>query len=107
MARLWVGVLLLASSNSLPLYPTLSLSPASGDYTAISSMELTFSDSMLSQTVPITIADGGVVEGNETFSVTLATSDTAVILNPMTATVDILDDDSKLSVHKISLCVRV
>jgi len=62
-------------------------------------LELTFSDTILSQTVPITIADGDVVEGNETFSVTLKTSDTAVTLNPMTATVDIQDDDSMLPVH--------
>ena len=68
-------------------------------------MELTFSDTTLSQTVPITIADGGVVEGNETFSVTLTTSDAAVTLSPMTATVNIRDDDSKFS--KISLSVSV
>ena len=67
---------------------------------AITSMELTFSATVESQTVPITIADGGEVEGNETFSVTLTTSDTAVTLNPMTATVEIQDDgDSKLSVQ--------
>ena len=77
-----------------------SLSPAPGDYMAITSMELTFSATVESQTVPITIADGGEVEGNETFSVTLTTSDTAVTLNPMTATVEIQDDgDSKLSVQ--------
>ena len=63
-------------------------------------MELTFSDTMLSRTVPITIVNDGVVEGNETFNVTLTTSDNAVVLNPVTATVDIQDDgDSKLSVQ--------
>jgi len=63
-------------------------------------MELTFSATVESQTVPITIADGDVVEGPEAFSVTLTTSDTAVVLNPMTATVDIQEDgDSKLSVQ--------
>ena len=83
-----------------PQYLTLLfLSPAANDYTAISSMELTFSDTMLSQTVMITITDGDVVEGPETFSVTLTTSDTVVTLNPITATVDIQDDDSKLSVQ--------
>jgi len=51
---------------------------------------------MPSQTVPITIADGDVVEGLETFTATLASPDTAVTINPMTATVDILDEDSKL-----------
>ena len=77
-----------------------SLSPAPGDYSAITSLELTFSDSVLSRIVPITIADGDLVEGNETFSVTLTTSDNAVVLNPMTATVDIQEDgDSKLSVQ--------
>ena len=77
-----------------------SLSLAPGDYTAITSMELTFSATVQSQTVMITIADGDVVEGPETFSVTLTTSDTAVVLNPMTATVDIQDDDGKLSVQQ-------
>ena len=60
---------------------------------------LTFSATEQSKTVSITIVNGGVVEGNETFNVTLTTSDTAVTLNPMTATVDIQDDDSKLSVQ--------
>ena len=60
-------------------------------------MQLTFSATMLSQTVMITIADGAVVEGPETFSITLTTSDTAVMLNPMTAAVNIQEDnDSKL-----------
>jgi len=77
-----------------------SLSPAPGDYTAITSMELTFSVTVQSQTVPIIIADGDVVEGLETFNVTLTTTDNAVVLNPVTATVDIQDDDGKLSVQQ-------
>ena len=73
------------------------ISPAPGDYTAITNMQLTFSVSVLSQTVMITIADGAVLEGPETFSVTLATSDNAVMLNPMTAAVSIQEDnDSRL-----------
>jgi len=81
----------------LPRYSTLLyLSPAPDDYTAITSMELTFSATMQSQTVLITIADGDVVEGHETFNVTLTTSDTAVVLNPMTATVDIQEDDDSM-----------
>ena len=60
-------------------------------------MQLTFSASMLSQTVMITIADGAVVEGPETFSVNLTTSDPAVMLNLMTAAVNIQEDnDSRL-----------
>ena len=52
---------------------------------------------MMSQTVMITIADGAVVEGPETFSVNLTTSDPAVMLNPMTAAVNIQEDnDSRL-----------
>ena len=73
------------------------VSPAPIDYTAIPNMLLTFSATMMSQTVMITIADGAVLEGPETFSVTLATSDTAVTLNPMTTAVNIQEDnDSKL-----------
>ena len=60
-------------------------------------MQLTFSATMMSQTVMITIADGTVLEGPETFSVTLETSDTSVMLNPTTAAVNIQEDnDSKL-----------
>ena len=77
-----------------------SLSLAPGDYTAITNMELTFSATVQPQTVPITIADGNVVEGLKTFNVTLTTTDNAVVLNPMTATVDIQDDDGKLSVQQ-------
>ena len=79
--------------HSTPLF----LSPAPIDYTAITNMQLTFNVSVLSQTVMITIADGAVLEGPETFSVTLATSDNAVMLNPMTAAVSIQEDnDSRL-----------
>ena len=80
MAQLWVGVLLHASNNSYHCTP-LSLSPDPGDYVAIISMELTFSATVESQTVPIPIADGGEVEGNETFSVTLTTSESAFPFN--------------------------
>lgn len=57
-------------------------------------MMLTFTTNQ-SQTVMITISNDTVVEGLETFNITLASSDPAVMLNPMTATVDIQDDDSK------------
>jgi len=66
---------------------------AANDYTPIANMELTFSDTMQSRTVMIATTDGDVVEGPETFSVTLTTSDTAVTLNPMTAAVNIQDND--------------
>ena len=79
--------------HSTPLF----LSPAPIDYTAITNMQLTFNVSMMSQTVMITIADSAVLEGPETFSVTLETSDTAVMLNPMTVAVIIQEDnDSKI-----------
>ena len=88
--------------HSTPLF----LSPAPGDYTAITNMQLTFNASMMSQTVMITIADGAVVEGPETFSVTLETSDTAVMLDPMTAAVNIREDnDSKL--YSEQVCVSL
>jgi len=79
-----------------PEYATiiLNISPAPGDYTAIT-MQLTFSDAMPSQTVLITITGDDMLEGPETFNVTLTSSDNAVTVDPMTATVDIQDDDSK------------
>ena len=59
-------------------------------------MKLTFSDAMPSLTVPITITGDDMLEGPETFNVTLTSSDNAVTVDPMSATVHIVDDDGKL-----------
>ena len=79
----------------------LNISPAPGDYTAITNMQLTFSDAMPSQTVMIAIGDGDVVERLETFNITLTTTDPSVVLMPMAATVDIQDDDSELYIYRV------
>ena len=90
-----VGGCMHTSDSSIPLYAPLFLSAAPGDYTPIT-MQLTFSDAMPSQTVPITITGDDMLEGPETFNVTLTSSDNAVTVDPMSATVHIVDDDGKL-----------
>ena len=46
----------------------------------------------------ITLQDDDVLEANETFSVTLTTNDTDVSLSGGTATVMVVDDDSKYTI---------
>ena len=89
----------------VPEYATtiLNISPAPGDYTAITNMQLTFSATVQSQTVTVAIGDDDVVERLETFNITLTTSDPSVVLIPMTATVDIQDDDSELYIYRVGM----
>ena len=70
------------------------LPPAPSDYTTVS-MDLTFNASSTTHTVPISILGDTVVEGTESFTVSLVSADSAVILNPSTTTVTIEDDDGK------------
>jgi len=61
-------------------------------------MTLTFTiGSTTPQSVPVTIIDDPIVEGSESFSLTLTTTETNVTVNPASATVNIQDDsDGKL-----------
>ena len=71
------------------------------DYTAFT-RSLAFNSVTRSQTVTVTIRDDNVVEQQfEYFRIYLRTSyyDPAVILNPVTANVNIEDDDSKLTLQ--------
>ena len=70
------------------------LSPAPSDYTTVS-MDLTFNSGTTNQTVMIPIIGDNVVESTESFTVSLTSADSAVILNPSTTTVTIQDDDGK------------
>ena len=58
--------------------------------------ELTFNADNANQIVMIPIIGDNVVEGTESFSVSLTTVDSAVMLIPQTTTVIIQDDDSKI-----------
>ena len=71
------------------------ISPAGLDYDAVTTT-LTFNVSMPTQVVTIPIRDDMIVENTESFTVALATNDTAVTLRLQTATVSIRDNDSKL-----------
>ena len=70
------------------------LPPASSDYTTVS-MDLTFNAGRTNQTVMIPILGDTMVESTESFTVSLVSADSAVILNPSTTTVTIDEDDSK------------
>ena len=70
------------------------LPSASSDYTTVS-MDLTLYAGTTNQTVMIPILGDNVEEGTESFTVSLMSVDSAVILNPYTTTVTIQDDDCK------------
>ena len=70
------------------------LHAATEDY-AITSSNLTFSATMSSQTVTISIHEDTLVESSETIIVTLTSADPATILNPPNATVTIEDNNGK------------
>ena len=70
------------------------LPPASSDYTTVS-MDLTFNAGTTTRTVMIPITGDTVVESTESFTVSLTTGDSAVMLSPSTTTVTIQNDDSK------------
>ena len=74
--------------------------PAPSDYTSVTTM-LTFNAGNTNQTVMLPIIDNMVEEVTESFTVSLTTGDSAVILNPSTITVTIEDDDSKLCIVHI------
>ena len=69
----------------------------SDDYTSVSSMELTFrpATSTDPQCGDIQITDEDILEDDESFNVILGSSDSAVMVNPSTATVTIRNDDGK------------
>ena len=69
--------------------------PAPSDYTTVS-MDLTFNAGNTNQTVMIPITGDTMVESTESFTVSLVSADSAVILNSSTTTVTIKDDDSEL-----------
>ena len=70
-------------------------SPAPSDYISVT-MDLTFNADNTNRTVTIYIVGDNEVEGTESFTVSLTTGDSAVMLIPQTTTVIIQDDDSKL-----------
>ena len=71
--------------------------PASSDYTTLT-RSLVLNGATNSQTVTIPIRDDMVVENQfEFFSMNLSTSDSAVMLDPVSAAVTVEDNDSELS----------
>ena len=72
----------------------MSTYAAPGDYTAIAE-DLTFSASETRICRNVISADDDILEDDEDLLLTLTTSDGAVFLEPSTATVTILNDDSR------------
>ena len=71
--------------------------PASSDYTTLT-RALVLNGATGSQTVTIQIRDDMVVENQfEFFSINLSTSDSAIMLDPVSAAVTVEDNDSELS----------
>ena len=68
--------------------------PAPSDYATVT-MDLTFNSGNTNQTVMIPVVGDNVVESTESFTVSLTSADSAVMLNPSTTTVTIQDDDGK------------
>ena len=68
---------------------------AGSDYTNVSTDEVFVpsSDTDVMQCVNITIEDDEALEGDETFTVTLATSDPIVMLETNETTITIVDND--------------
>ena len=69
--------------------------PIATDYTSVT-IVLTFNADNTNRTVMIPIVGDNVVEGTESFTVSLTTGDSAINLSPQTTTVTIQDDDSKI-----------
>jgi hypothetical protein len=68
------------------------------DYSPVSNMELRFRVASATQPhcADIQLIDDSIRENNETFFVMLNSSDGAVVINPSTAAVIIINDDGKL-----------
>lgn len=58
-------------------------------------MELTFQPGTSSQCASVIVNDDSTLENNEIFLVELTTADEAVQLNPTSANITIIDNDSK------------
>ena len=62
-------------------------------------MELTFQPGTSSQCASVIVNDDSTLENNEIFLVELTTADEAVQLNPSSADITIIDNDSKTVPH--------
>ena len=73
----------------------LSTTPAGTEYTD-TTVTLTFGATISTQMVTVSILDDNVVEDTEFINLTLTSVDSAVMLNPATARINIEDADSEL-----------
>lgn len=87
------------------IYPVTESSfscKAPEDYTEVTGLTLTFGPSVSSISVPVTIINDSISEGNQTFVGNLGSPVGAVTLSPPTATVTILDD---VQGHDSTMCL--
>jgi len=78
---------------SIHIVPLLYTAP--DDYTAISSLPVTFSSAPDQMCITISISDDGVVEETESFAVTLVSEDPSVVLMLPFSSVTINDSSGK------------
>ena len=74
---------------------SISITTAGTDYTD-TTVTLIFGATISTQMVTVSILDDGVVEDTEFINLALTSVDSAVMLNPATARIDIEDVDSEL-----------
>ena len=75
---------------------SLSATPAGKDYND-TTVTLTFDATFSTQTVTVPVLDDNVVEDTEFINLALRSEDSAAVLNPETATINIQDTDSELT----------
>ena len=100
ISRWCVQFLNLLSNSIFTLCAHGLISPAGSEYDTVTTT-LTFNVSVPTQVVTIPIRDDLVVEDTKSFTVALATNDTAVTLRLQNATVSIRDNDSKLQLYSL------
>ena len=76
----------LGVKSLLPLLPT-----APADFTEVTAV-WTFSDTVSEQNVSVSTAEDDILEGDQTFAVSLTTGNTDVMLDPDAAEVTVADD---------------
>lgn len=78
---------------------------AGSDYTAVSGT-LTFASGETSKTIVVPLVNDNVYEGNKTFTLTLSNpSGGTLLMTPATATVTIVDDESRPNINNNSISV--
>jgi Calx-beta domain/ASPIC and UnbV/FG-GAP-like repeat len=85
-----------ASTVTVEVMSTDGTATAPADYTAVPPTTISFAPGETSKPLPVTIVDDALVEGDETFTLTLSNPTNGVVVDP-TATGTIMDDEVVVS----------